>query len=258
MSELGFVAGQTSPCLFRSLETDVRGLVHGDDFVTLGRPEHLDALRAQLGARWLIKERGMLGRDVQEISILNRLLRRVRGGYELEADPKHARLLARGLGLQSNSRGVTTPGVHNARPDHDSPLPDDAVTPFRSAAMRGAYLALDRPELSFTIKELSRGMAKPTAEDAQCLRRLARYLLKEPRLVQRFPWQSLPPTLRVEVDSDFAGCCRSRKSTSGFVALLGRHCLVTKCKHQSIIALSSGEAEFYSLVSGLARGLGIH
>ena len=100
-------------------------------------------------------------------------------------------------------------------------------------------------------------MAHPSAEDAQALRRLARHLLREPRLVQQFPWQALPSELTIEVDSDFAGCCRSRKSTSGYVALLGRHCLGTKCKHQSVIALSSGEAEFYALVSGLARGLGL-
>ena len=63
--------------------------------------------------------------------------------------------------------------------------------------------------------------------------------------------------LRVEVDSDFAGCSRPRKSTAGFVALLGAHCISTKCKHQSVIALSSGEAEFYGLTSGLARGMGL-
>ena len=123
--------------------------------------------------------------------------------------------------------------------------------------MRGAYLALDRPELGFTIKELSRGMAKPSVEDARALRRLGRFLAHEPRLVQKFPWQSHPRELRIEVDSDFAGCCRSRKSTSGFVALIGRHCVSTKCKHQSVIALSSGEAEFYALASGLARGIGL-
>ena len=49
----------------------------------------------------------------------------------------------------------------------------------------------------------------------------------------------------------------SRKSTSGFSAFLGTHCLATKCKHQSVIALSSGEAEFYAGVSGIARAIGL-
>ena len=75
--------------------------------------------------------------------------------------------------------------------------------------------------------------------------------------MQSFPWQGLPQTLTVECDSDFAGCRRSRKSTSGFVALLGRHCIGTKCRHQSTIALSSGEAEFYASVSAIARAIGL-
>ena len=61
----------------------------------------------------------------------------------------------------------------------------------------------------------------------------------------------------MEVDSDFAGCTRSRKSTSGFVAMLGDHCAATKCRHQSVIAMSSGEAQFYALVSGFSRALGL-
>ena len=91
MAELGFSPGETSPCLFMHPGTGVRALVHGDDFVFLGSPQHLDAIRSALRARWLIKERGMLGRDLNEITILNRVLRRTRAGYEMEADPKHAR-----------------------------------------------------------------------------------------------------------------------------------------------------------------------
>ena len=34
-------------------------------------------------------------------------------------------------------------------------------------------------------------------------------------------------------------------------------CIVTKTRHQSVIALSSGEAEFYAATSAIARSIGI-
>ena len=88
--------------------------------------------------------------------------------------------------------------------------------------MRAAYLSLDRPDIAFAVKELARGMSTPTQRDLRALRRLGRFLVKESRLVQYFPWQKLPETLTAESDSDYAGCTRSRKSTTGFAARLGK------------------------------------
>ena len=257
VGELGFERGLTSPCLFYHSTRKIRVIVHGDDFVSLAQPGDLAWLRAELRKRWLMKERGVLGKDVDSITILGRVLRRTPEGYELEGDPKHANLIVERLDLKPNSNGVTTPGMKLKEGADNQNLSGDAVTPFRSVTMRAAYLSLDRPDLCFAVKELARGMSSPTDQALAALRRLRRYLVKQPRVVQRFHWQSLPRTLLVEVDSDFAGCTRSRKSTSGFCALLGEHCLATKCRHQSVIATSSGEAEFYALVSGFSRAIGL-
>ena len=119
------------------------------------------------------------------------------------------------------SRGVSTPGVHVSKPDHDTrPGPED-ITPFRSAAMRVAYLSLDRPKFAFSVKELGRGMAHPSVEDARGLHRFARFLFHTSRRFQAYPLQCAPTELRIEVGSGFAACCRSDKSTSGFTALEG-------------------------------------
>ena len=58
-------------------------------------------------------------------------------------------------------------------------------------------------------------------------------------------------------DTDFAGCRRTRKSTSDGVAMLGNHMVKTWCSTQSIVSLSSGEAEYYGIVKGSSIGLGI-
>jgi len=58
-------------------------------------------------------------------------------------------------------------------------------------------------------------------------------------------------------DSDWAGCIRTRKSTSGGVMMLGNGVVKTWSSTQTTIAQSSGEAEYYALVRAAAEGLGM-
>ena len=57
-------------------------------------------------------------------------------------------------------------------------------------------------------------------------------------------------------DTDWAGCARTRKSTSGGFLMLGRHVLKTWSSTQPTISLSSGEAEFYGVVKAAGLALG--
>ena len=57
-------------------------------------------------------------------------------------------------------------------------------------------------------------------------------------------------------DTDFAGCIKSRKSTSAGIIQLGKHLIKSWSTNQAVIALSSGEAEYYGLVKGGSMGLG--
>ena len=59
------------------------------------------------------------------------------------------------------------------------------------------------------------------------------------------------------VDSDFAGCKKSQKSTSGGVVTFGNCPIKTWSTNQAVIALSSGEAEYYAMVKGASVGIGI-
>ena len=60
----------------------------------------------------------------------------------------------------------------------------------------------------------------------------------------------------VYVDTDWAGCPRTRKSTSGGVVLLGRHTIKHWSSTQTSTALSSAEAEFGGVLRGSGQGLG--
>ena len=108
--------------------------------------------------------------------------------------------------------------------------------------MTAAYLFLDRPELFVPVKEMIRGVSNPQEREVQVFKRIARYLKRVPRLAQKFEWQPQPNSIYVFSDSDYAGCRKTRKSTIGIAIMIGKHCLVTRCKNQSVIALSSGES----------------
>ena len=122
---------------------------------------------------------------------------------------------------------------------------------------RANLLASDRPDIAFAVKELCRAMSSPTTRDSDALKRLARYLLGRPRVIMHLGWQDTPGALDVYTDSDWAGCVRTRKSTSGGAVLRGRHVLKTWSGTQATIALSSAEAELIALVKGAAEGLAL-
>ena len=73
----------------------------------------------------------------------------------------------------------------------------------------------------------------------------------------KYEYQDLPEYVTVWTDTDYAGCRRTRKSTSGGLVTLGDHVLKTWSQTQAVIALSSGEAEYYGLVRGAANGQGL-
>ena len=89
------------------------------------------------------------------------------------------------------------------------------------------------------------------------LKRLLRYLAGRPRAGVVYEWQSPCSALVSQVDSDWAGCSRTRRSTSGGVLLRGQHVLGHWSRTQAAIALSSGETELNAALKGAVELLGL-
>eukprot|EP00969_Alexandrium_andersonii_P353951 15441044-Alexandrium_andersonii.AAC.1 len=58
-------------------------------------------------------------------------------------------------------------------------------------------------------------MATLATKDWAALARLIRHLVVRPRCVYHFPWQDEGAALCAYVDTEFAGCLRTRRSTCG-------------------------------------------
>ena len=80
-------------------------MVHGDDFIAVGNTKWLLPTRKTLD-KYMLKFQ-VLGKGedcVQEVRILNKVIRRTDEGIELEADPRHAEIVAKELGLVDAGR----------------------------------------------------------------------------------------------------------------------------------------------------------
>ena len=61
--------------------------------------------------------------------------------------------------------------------------------------------------------------------------------------------------VKIVVDSDCAGCSKTRKSTHGGCIMVGDDCLKASSTTQRVMALSSGEAENYAAIKGASEAL---
>ena len=260
MLTLGFVQGLASPCMFYHPQRRLIASVHGDDFTTAGAKVHLDWFENQLEVVYELSKGGRLGPgpgDDKEGLILNRVVRWTENGLEYEADPRQVEKLLKETGMDNETRTVATPGV-KPLPEQvveEKALPQEEHTTFRGTSARGNFLAADRPDVQYASKDICRWMATPTDLAAAQLKRMVRYLNGRKRLVFCYPFQ-VAERIECYSDTDWSGCARTRKSTSGGCLMLGKHVLKTWSSTQPTVSLSSGEAEFYGVVraAGLALG----
>ena len=159
------------------------------------------------------------------------------------------------MGLNAdNSKGVVTPGVSVAPDAASPPLSPSERSMYRSITMRTAYQSVHRPELLFAAKA-ARNMQNPTKQDFEKIKRIARYLVLHPRVVQCFPRQRVIKSITQYCDSDHAGCKVTRRSTSAGITMHCCHVLHAYSTTQKPIATSSGESEFYGTVNFLTKNL---
>ena len=129
-------------------------------------------------------------------------------------------------------------------------------TLYRSLVMKLAYVTQDRVDIAEAVRCLTRHMTEPRSGHMQELKRLGRYLVKNRRCVLTYTRQTSDATLQVQVDSDWAGDLFGRKSTTGVIVRRGEHLLRHMSCLQTLVALSSEEAEYYAFIRGACTSLG--
>ena len=168
--------------------------VHGDDFTATGSEADTEWFEGILAEAYEITSETLgpnPAKHKQEIRVLNRVLAWHSWGIGYEADPRHAEIVLKDLGLEE-SRPVSTPGTkadqkiaHALNGDNLDTLDPEGLknqevkveeanttalegaeaTLFRAICARLNYLAQDRPDIKFAVKEAARHMARPCTGD---------------------------------------------------------------------------------------------
>ena len=108
---------------------------------------------------------------------MNRIIRWTSKGIEYEADPRLAERLIQQVGLEG-ANGAATPGGKMGANEitTETELPQSEWTLFRGAAALANFLSADRPDITYSAKEVCRFMSRPTNLALVALKKLTRYL----------------------------------------------------------------------------------
>ena len=195
--------------------------------------------------------------EARQAKFLGRTIRARESGIEVEADGR----LVKGLLEEydpDSTKVVDTPGMKLEEDEMPKPfMSAGEAHKFRRGAAKLNYLAQDRADLSFASKEISRGMSSPAVADEVLLTRAVRYLRKYPSWSFQYRWQHTPINLVVFTDSDWGGCRKTRRSTSGGAVMHGGHLIMHWSRTQQLVALSSAEAELNASIKAAQEALGL-
>ena len=263
MIELGFRPCIVAPCVYYHEEKDLLVATHVDDFICGGSDYELRWLETKLGEKFHMKAE-MVGPDpgdAKSTKFLGRTIQWKSTGILWWGDPKHAEILLEEEDMEG-SRPVCTPGVSSEKDlsiecGRAEEMSQEQAKRYRRSAARINYMALDRPDLAFCAKELSRAMAKPTTHDGVRLKRAIRYIKGAPTRALEYVWQDKTNEIRTYSDSDWAGCVTTRKSSSGGVIMRGKHLICHWSSTQATIALSVAEAELNAIAKAASETIGV-
>jgi hypothetical protein len=253
---MGFTQSAADPCIFVKGVGDnlIMMAIYVDDFIVAAASNDLaDEVAKQLFDKFRVKDLGpltyCLGMQLTYAPDRNKLIL---------SQTKHIEDMIDTFNLND----MSPPGVPMA-PDivlssEQCPIsqPDkDAMKKYPYKSLLGTLMHImisTRPDVSFAVITLSQYASNPALKHWEALCKVARYLNKTKHLGIAYhkSTDAVPsvPELVGYTDADWAGFDHdSRRSYTGYIFKLAGGPICWKTKKQSAIAMSSTEAEYYSM-----------
>ena len=102
-------------------------------------------------------------------------------------DPIYVTTILNVLGMTECSDVNTQGTKETAQDDDDTPLAVKEATEMRRIIATVNYIAQDRLDIGYAVKECARMMATPTQRTTRSVKRLARYRKDHPKCVMQYP-----------------------------------------------------------------------
>ena len=247
LKEMSFKQAASDPCLY--VHTNSEGemfvvAVYVDDIILGGKSESkLNEVKRELSQKFEMKDLGPLHHFLGVKVIQDQLSESIWVGQPMYTE----RILHRFD--MHNSKPVSSP----VNPDVKLTAcenPDDVCNQEMYQAVVGSLLYLStktRPDIAFAVSSAARFCASPTKEHWTAVKRILRYLNGSRQLGLLYKANTLSEEIAGFSDADWAGDVGDRKSTSGYVFLLGGAAVSWKSTKQTTVALSTAEAEYIAL-----------
>ncbi len=250
-----FSCAITDCCVFtRKNDNSVTNLIfHVDDILLSSNDSgHVNELKTVLN-----KEFGDLKWSQRSFSYLGCYINRNddfsvsvdMAAYCLELSDRYESLLL-------TKKNVSTPsGLNLFKENGRRQVSEENASIFKSAVMALMYCTSVRLDILKEVIFLS-SKTNPTEDDWDILRRILTYVSRNPHLSIRFGTDDL--TLAVYCDASYADH-EDCKSHTGIFVTLGKNGgpLLVKSKRQSLVTLSSTEAEMVALTDAVTKALPI-
>ena len=216
LKEMGFEQTSSDPCLYVHADSEREMFV-----VAVYVDDILHQVKEELSKKFDMKDLGPLHHFLGVTVIQDQLSESIWIGQ-----PMYTEKILHRFDMH-NSKPVGSP----VNPDVKLTAcknPDDVYNQKLYQALVGSLLYLStktRPDIAFAVSSAARFCANPTKEHWTVVKRILHYL-------HGFS------------DSDWAGDVGDRRSTSGYVFLLGGAAVSWKSTKQTTVALSTAEAEY--------------
>ena len=211
-------------------------LVYVDDLIITGDcEEEILQTKENLSVRFQMKELGQLKH------FLGLEVDCTQEGIFLHQQ-KYSKDLLKKFGML-NCKPISTPMESNAKMcAHEGKDVEDA-TMYRQLVGSLIYLTLTRPDISFAVGVMSRYMQSPKKTHLESVRRILRYV--KSTLGHGIMYKKGGDCRLVGYcDADYAGDHDTRRSTTGYVFMLGSGAISWCSKRQPTVSLSTTEAEY--------------
>ncbi|XP_028088136.1 uncharacterized protein LOC114288742 [Camellia sinensis] len=124
-------------------------------------------------------------------------------------------------------------------------LPFSQPSLYRSLISGLQYLAITRPDIALAVNQACQHMQCPTNAHFALVKRMLRYV--KGTLAQGLFFTPGPFILTSYTDSNWAGDCLDRRSTSGFCVFIGLNLISWYAKKQFTVSHSSTKAKYRSM-----------
>ena len=253
MKSWKFIQLNSEACIF--LRRDDKGevilivCIYVDDVISIAKEyKYIDELWSLISAKYPLK---ILG-EVKEYLGIEVNYKKDAGTIFLHQRSYAEKVLKRFSMFDSNP--VATPVAVSWQVDVDSPkLSIIYANKYRAIVGSIMYLTTStRPDLYFLTVILARGMQDPTESHMSLAKRGLRYLKGTMDFGLTFDTDQ---TLIGYSDADFASAEAGRKSLTGYIFMYKGSTVSASTKQQSLVCLSTCEAEYVALSMSAREGL---